>query len=355
MAKIKIGSIGLGSISQGNHLPGIERSKDLELTAICDIDEAKLQKVGEQYGIGENLRFTDYRELINCPAVEAVDISAPNNLHFRMAMDAAAAGKPYCLEKPVTMTAEEADILAERTREAGVKNMVCFSYRFMKAARFMKDLIKKGAIGEIYHVDMQYFQAWGLPEWQGARVWRFVREIAGSGALGDLGCHALDLVRFVIGREYTKVVGHTGTYTRQRKIPGKDEFGEVAVDDFCNYMAEMDGGVSASFQITRCAYGRGNYQRMEIYGGKGAIVYCLDRVPNEDEVEVCIGDVYHQARAYTKLPVPDKYKSDQMQSFADIVNDKGDGLAADIFDGRKNQHVLDAVLASAAEGVWKEL
>lgn len=129
--------------------------------------------------------------------------------------------------------------------------------------------------------------------------------------------------------------------------------GPVDVDDFCNYMADMEGGVSASFQITRFGYGRGNYQRMEIYGSEGAIVYTLDAEPGrEDELEVCAGDVYADAHTFVKLPIPEHCRSDQMQSFADIINGSADGKAATIADGRSNQRVLDAILRSAQEGRW---
>lgn len=355
MAKIRVGSVGIGGISNGVHLPGILKSPDLELVAVCDINPERLKAAQEKYGIDDAHAFLDYHDLINCPDVDAVDISTSNDAHFEIAMAAVEAGKPYALEKPITLTSEEADILAAKTKEKNVKNMVCFSYRFKAAARYAKDLIAQGVIGHVYHVDMQYFQAWGLPRANTPLVWRFVQEKTGSGALGDLGCHALDLVRFVTGKEYTKLVGHTGTYVKERKLLDGDGMGKVDVDDFSNYMAEMGEDTSCSFQITRFAYGRGNYQRMEIYGEKGAIVYSLDVEPGVDEIEVCIGDTYASANTYTKLPIPDKYKVDQMQSFADIINDKADGMAATIFDGQVNQHAVDAVIESAAEGKWVTL
>ena len=350
---IRIGSVGVGAIWTGVHEPGIRRSPDLELVAICDIDAEKLRAVGEKYGIDEAHRFTDYRDLIRCPDVDAVDICTSNDAHFEIAMAAVEAGKPYDVEKPVTMTAAEADILAKATAEKGLPNMVCFSYRFKAAARCARELIEQGKIGRIYHVDMQYFQAWGLPRCNTPRVWRFVKSRTGSGAMGDLGCHALDLVRFVVGGDYTRVVGHTGTYVTERKRLDGTGMGPEDVDDFCNYMADMEGGVSASFQITRFGYGRGNYQRMEIYGSEGAIVYTLDAEPGrEDELEVCAGDVYADAHTFVKLPIPEHCRSDQMQSFADIINGSADGKAATIADGRSNQRVLDAILRSAQEGRW---
>ena len=353
---IRIGSVGLGGIWTGVHEPGIRRSPDLELVAICDIDEEKLKAAGEKYGIDEAHRFVDYHDLINCPDVDAVDICTSNDAHFEIGMAAVEAGKPYDIEKPITMTAEEADILANATKEKGIKNMVCFSYRFKAAARYAKDLIAQGKIGKVYHVDMQYFQAWRLPRVDCPLAWRFIKNRTGSGALGDLGCHALDLVRFVLGKEYTNIVGHTGTYVKERKLEKGEGVGQVDVDDFCNYMADMEDGISASFQITRFGFGRGNYQRMEIYGSEGAIVYSLDATPGlEDEIEVCSGDINADAHVFSKLPIPQQYYSDQMQSFADILNGVGDGMPATIFDGQANQHVVDTILESAEAGKWMEI
>lgn len=353
---IRIGSVGVGAIWTGVHEPGIRRSPDLELVAICDIDEEKLRLVGEKYGVDEAHRFTDYHDLIQCPDVDVVDICTSNDAHFEIAMAAVEAGKPYDIEKPITMTAEQADRLAQATQDKGLSNMVCFSYRFKSAARYARELIESGKIGKLYHVDMQYFQAWGLPHYDTPRVWRFIKARTGSGALGDLGCHALDLVRFVTGKEYRRLVGHTGTYVQERKDLDSSGMGPVDVDDFCNYMADMTDGVSASFQITRFGYGRGNYQRMEIYGSEGALVYTLDAQPGgEDVLEVCIGDVYEKSRIFTKVPIPENCRSDQMQAFADILNGKGDGKAATIEDGRVNQHAVDAVLLSAESSKWIEI
>lgn len=352
-AIIRMGVIGLGGIARGVHIPGIEKSPDMKLTAICDIDKEKLADAARAYGIDEAHCFTDYHDLIACPDVDAVSICTPNDIHFPMAMAAVGSGKPYACEKPVTLNARQADELAEHTKQAGLPNMVCFSYRFKASARYAKDILARGLLGDIYHADMQYFQAWGLPDAKVGLIWRFIRERTGSGALGDLGCHALDLVRFVTGKDYVKVVSHAKTYVpRRMKLDGSGEMGESDVDDFCNTLAEMEGGISASFQITRMAFGRGNYQRLEIYGSKGALVYKLDEELGKDELEVCIGQPAGETNTYVKLPIPWKFHSDQMQSFADILHGCGDGLAADIEDARRNQHAVDAVLTSFEEERW---
>jgi predicted dehydrogenase len=355
MPRIKIGVIGLGGIAGGVHLPGIAKCGDFELTALCDIDREKLDRAGDQYHIGGAMRFTDYRELISRAGVDAVDICTPNDCHFQMAMDAVKAGKHYAVEKPAAMNAGEAETLARRTREAGVKSMVCFSYRFKAAARYARHLVQSGVLGELYHVYMQYFQGWGNPDSGVPLVWRFVKARAGSGALGDLGSHALDLARFVTGRDYTRVAGDADTFVRERPLPGGGGTGVSDVDDYCHYLARMEGGVSAVFGITRFAFGRGNFQRLEVYGRRGALVYKLDESPGADELEICIGEPLGQLNAFTRVPVPPSYAADQTQSFADMINGKPGGLAAAIEDGLANQKALDAVLSSLERERWVSL
>ena len=350
---IRVGSVGLGNISKGVHIPGIQASPDLELTAICDIDPKVLKERAEMYGIPEDHCFTDYRELIDCPDVDAVDISVPNHVHAKIAEYAARAGKPYALEKPVTMDRKEALHLYEVTRENAVKNMVCFSYRFKPAARYAKALIESGALGRIYHVNMQYFQAWGLPMMNTALLWRFKKSITGSGALGDLACHAMDLCTFITGEKYAKVCAHLGTFVHERPLLNGEGTGKVDVDDYSNILAETESGAAFSFEITRFAYGRGNYQRLEIYGDRGAMIYHLDREESGvNELEYANEET---GRKFVMAEIPEEYKGDQMQSFADILNDCGDGLPATMADGVASQRLMDAVLDSAEKGAWVDV
>ena len=296
----RVGSVGIGGISRGVHLPGIHKSPDLELVAVCDLKPERMEYARNTYGIREDHCFADYHDLIACPDVDVIDISTSNNAHFEVAKAAIEAGKPFCLEKPVTLTAEEADILAKAAQEKGIPNMVCFSYRFKAAARYAKELVEKGMLVDIYR----------------------------------------------------KAVGHTDTYVTQRRLEEGEGYGPVDVDDFCHYLMEMDGKTSANFSVTRFAYGRGNYQRMEIYGSKGGLVYSLDVTPGVDELEVCFGYPYDRSGIYTKLPIPQRFQCDQMQSFADILNGCSDGMAATIQDGCRIQHALDVIIRSAEEEKW---
>lgn len=343
MEKIRMGVIGLGGISQV-HLGGILKSPDAELTAICDLRPEVLHQKGELYRIPGSRRFVNYHDLLECPEVDAVSICTGNDTHFQIARDAISHHKPFALEKPVTLNAEEARQLKDLVTETQIPNMVCFSYRFKAAARYARWLIQQGYLGKIFHVYVQYLQSWGISE-EVPLYWRFQKEYSGSGALGDLGSHMIDLTRFLVG-DFEKVCAQAGTFVTRRKKPDSQEYGRVDVDDYCNYLALLKGGTSATFAISRFAFGRGNYQRIEIYGSKGGLIYSLE---NDDTIRVCIGDVYGQNKVYQELEVPSRFQSSQMQSFFDIIKGTGDGLAASIADGYATQLILDAILRSVNE------
>lgn len=353
MTRIRLGVVGVGGIAQGSHLPEVAALRDFELTALCDVDAEKLQRVGEQYGIAESRRFARYQDMIHSEDVDAVDICTPNDAHFDIAMEAVKAGKPFALEKPIAMSWEQAKALDQAVKCTMVMNMVCFSYRFKAAARYARDLVRQGTLGRIHHVDFQYYQAWGLERADAERVWRFSKERAGSGALGDLGSHGLDLVRFVTGLECESVMGYLGTFIDERRLPDGSGMGKVDVDDFSHYFTKLTGGASATHRITRFAYGRNNYQRLEIYGSEGALQYTLDeKGDGRDRLSACTGPQGFENHQFVELPIPEEYRSSQMRSFADLLMGRGDGLAATIADGRINQRVMDAVLLSASTGRW---
>jgi len=206
-------------------------------------------------------------------------------------------------------------------------------------------LVQSGALGEIFHVSGEYFQSHGLPHAGCPLVWRFVKEIAITGTLGDLGCHMIDLIRFITGREFTRITSDYDTFIHTRTLPGDDYgklFGDVTVDDYINIAAQMEGPIAANLNITRYAYGRGNYQRIEVYGDKGAIRYTLE---DKDTLEINIGNKpMEESHIWTNIPVPGWYASNQAQSFADILNGCGDGLAATMHDGWQTQKVIDAAV-----------
>jgi len=356
MRKIhRVGIIGCGNISQ-IHIEKIMESPDLEVGALCDPLPAKLKEKQALCSVVDDMCYSDHIKMLDSGKVDAVSICVPNTLHFEVAMEAVKRGIAYAIEKPACNNEEENRILMEETEKRGVPNMVCFSYRFEPPARYVRDLILSGELGRLYHINGEYFQAWGLPAADGSLValsWRFTKEKSISGALGDLGCHMIDLCRFMTGCEFTNVIADLDTLIRKRPLPDSDDgaYGDVTVDDYVNIIGQMEGPVAANLSISRFAYGRNNYQRIELYGEKGGIRYSLE-AEGPDPLEVNIGNKpMRENHIWTTVPVPKRYKSSQMQSFADILNGSGDGLAADIRDALKVQQVVDSALESAAKGV----
>ena len=346
--KFRIGIIGCGGIS-GLHIRGIMDSPDLEVGALCDILPNRLEEKKQICGVSDDVCYDDYIKLLDSGKVDAVSICTPNYLHFEMAMEAVKRGIPYAVEKPACNNKEEAAILLEESIKKGIPNMVCFSYRFKSAARYARDLVQSGALGKIYHISGEYSQSWGLPNLKTGTVtplvWRFVKEQAITGALGDLGCHIIDLIRFISGREFTRITADYDTFIHKRPIPGGDSEGDVTVDDYVGIVGQLEGPIAANLAISRYSYSKGDYQKIEIYGDKGAIRYTLQ---GNDWLEINIGnDPAKQANNWDISPTPPEFNSNQMQSFADILKGCGDGLAATIDDGWKVQKVLDAAVIAA--------
>ena len=346
--KFRMGVIGCGNIATW-HIRGIMESPDLEVGAICDILPNKLEEKKQLCGISDDMCYDDYIRMLDSGKIDAVSVCTPNYLHFQMAMEAVKRNIPYAVEKPACNSHEEAAILLEETAKKNIPNMVCFSYRFKSAARYARELIQSGALGKIYQISGEYFQGWGLPNPKtgavGALSWRFTKEQSITGALGDLGCHMIDLIRFITGREFTRVTADYDTFIHKRPIPGGDgTLGDVTVDDYINIAGQLEGPVAANLSISRYAYSRGNYQRIEVYGENGAIRYTLE---DRDELEINIGnEPMKQSHIWCAVPIPYRFNSNQMQSFADILNGCGDGLAATMHDGWQTQKVIDGAVAA---------
>jgi predicted dehydrogenase len=341
-----MGVIGLAGIANF-HIQGILESEQAELWAISDVNEATLRMKADQYNIPVSRYYTNYLDMLKYSGIDAVSICTPNFNHFEIALAAIEHNIPFAVEKPVALNTEEAEILYRKAQESHLPNMVCFSYRYKSAVRYAKSLIAQGSLGKITHVYAQYLQGWAIDD-QIPLIWRFQKSLSGSGALGDLGSHMLDLTRFLVS-DIKKIFSHAGTLIKERTIIDSQEIGQVDVDDFCHWMAQLEGNISATSAISRFAYGRGNYQRIEIYGTKGSLIYNLEE---EDTLEVCLPLEDGNSHGFQKVAIPESFKSNQMQAFFDIVNGQGDGLSATMLDGLINQRCLDAIIRSSNEGVW---
>ena len=225
---------------------------------------------------------TDWREVIDDPEVQVFDNCGPNNLHAEPSIAAAEAGKHVICEKPLGRTAAEAKQMLDAVNKAGVKHLAAFNYRFVPAILHARNLIQSGALGRIYHFRARYLQEWILdPNFP--MVWRLQKDVAGSGVLGDLGAHIIDLGRFLIG-EITAVSAVTRTFIPERTdSEGKRQ--RVDVDDAFAAVVEFENGALGTLEASRFALGRKNHNVFEINGEHGSIVFNLERL-NELEVHL---------------------------------------------------------------------
>ena len=199
-----------------------------ELVAICGRDAGAVAEAARRYGYARH--YTDWRDLIDDERVQLFDNGGPNDVHAEPCIAAAAAGKHVICEKPLARNAEEAATMLAAVRNAGVKHMVAFNYRFVPAIRQARQLIESGALGRIYHYRAVYLQEWILPHYGTPRIWRLDKEHAGSGALGDLGAHIIDLAHYLVG-DIASVGAATRTFIDERPLPDGSGNAKVDVDD----------------------------------------------------------------------------------------------------------------------------
>ncbi len=286
---IKVGLIGYKFMgkSHSNAYRQVSAFYDLplqpEMTVLCGRDEAAVSSEAKR--MGWQSYSTDWREVIARPDIGLIDISTPGDSHVDIAIAAAEAGKHILCEKPLANTLEEARKMQEAVERAGVIGMVNFNYRRVPAVQLAKQLIESGQLGEIRHWRAVYLQDWIIdPEFP--LVWRLQKDLAGSGALGDIGAHIIDLARFLVG-DIEEVNGLLKTFIKERPIPSEvtglsatasTERGEVTVDDAALVLARFANGAIGTFEATRFATGRRNRNSFEINGSRGSIVFDLERL-----------------------------------------------------------------------------
>ena len=245
-----------------------------KLIGIAGRDESSVRHAAERYGYRK--AYTDWRHLVEDDEVQLFDNGGPNHLHAEPSIAAADAGKHVLCEKPLARSADEARAMWEAAERAGVKHMTGFNYRFVPALRQARELIQSGALGRIYHFRARYLQE-SLVSPDHPMTWRHERETAGSGALGDLGAHIIDLARFLVG-EITRVGALAQTFTAQRPRADGSGTGRVTVDDAVAAAVEFDGGAIGTLEASRVASGRKNHQVIEVNGERGSIAFDLERL-----------------------------------------------------------------------------
>ncbi len=336
---------------------------------LCGRNAAELERFAERWGWARYT--TDWRAAVTDPEVELVDIATPNFLHREPALAAFEAGKHVISEKPLAGTLEDARAMrdaAAAAREQGLHSFVWFNYRRCPAVALAHQLIRDGKLGRIYHVRAHYLQSWGGP--QTPLSWRFQKDLAGSGAHGDLNAHSVDLARFLLGAEVEEVHGAVSrTFIDERPLVSGDPQGERGVsdvDDCVLFLASFAGGAVASFEASRVATGHLNDNSIEINGERGAL-----RFGFEDMNELWYHDgaaeagtegwrriVCTQAQhPYVGNWWPDAHILGYEHGFTNMLSDVMRVLGGeaplvplpDFEDAYQTQRVLDAALVAARE------
>jgi predicted dehydrogenase len=255
---------------------------DPAMVALCGRNAAAVQAAADRQGWAS--AETDWRALIARDDIQLVDVCTPGDLHAEIAMAALDAGKHVLCEKPLANTLAEAEAMtaaAERAAAKGIRSMVGFNYRRVPALALARKLVGDGRLGEIRHVRAAYLQDW-LTDPAFPLTWRLRRERAGSGALGDLGAHLIDLAHYLTGEPITAVSGSTTTFINERPIQeptAGESRGAVTVDDAAVFTARIGaGGTLGSFEVTRFAAGRKNALRIEVNGEFGSVAFDLERL-----------------------------------------------------------------------------
>jgi predicted dehydrogenase len=325
------------------------------MKVLCGRNRKAVREAASRLGWEETA--TDWREVIARPDIDIVDVSTPGDSHAEIAIAAAQAGKAVLCEKPLANTVKDAKTMLAAVKKAGVANIVCHNYRRAPAVMLAKQLIQAGELGKIFHYRGTYLQDWivdpGLP-----LLWRFQKEKAGSGALGDIASHSVDLARFLVG-EIAEVSGALATYIKQRPlVDDPKKKGKVTVDDAAAAVVRFANGALGTIEGTRLAPGRKNYNRFEINGSEGSIAFNLERM-NELEVHLRKdpGPVqgFHQIMVtepayhpYVKNWWPPGHIIGYEHTFIHTVYDFLEAIASgrrvkpDFEDGVRNQQVLEA-------------
>ncbi len=342
------------------------------LKAACGRRVDGVREFAEQWG-WQDIE-NSWEALIARDDIDVVDISSPTNTHVGVAVAAARAGKHILCEKPMALTVDEARQMRDAAREAGVRHLVGFNYRRLPAIQLAKKMIEDGQIGEIYHWRGTYLQDWIVdPEFP--LTWQLRRETAGYGPHGDLNSHSVDLARYLVG-EITSVQCTMASFIGERNLPDEaqdtafsatagDGRGKVTVEDASFMIVEFDNGALGSFEASRFASGRKNYNYFEIYGSKGSLTFNLERL---NELQFFSRDDPSCSQGYKTIMVTEAdhpyvsawwppghligYEHTFIHQIVDFVRaiDAGQDITPSFDDGLRCMEVLESAALAAQQG-----
>jgi predicted dehydrogenase len=343
------------------------------LQAACGRSEKPLKEFAERWGWKHT--ETDWKALVHRNDVDIVDISLPQSLHREVAVEAARAGKHIFCEKPLATSAADARAMLEAAQKAKVVHYLNHNYRRCPAVRLARRLIEEGRIGRIFHWRGAYLQSWIIdPNFP--LTWHLRKETAGWGPHIDLNSHSVDLARYLVG-EIKSVMAMSRRFIEERPLPdeavagtfrggtkGKEK-GKVTVEDALFMVAEFENGALGSFESTRFATGRKNYNYFEIYGEKGALAFDFERM---NELQYFSSEDPDYAQGFRNILATEGvhdyianwwppghiigYEHEFVHGVADFIQAiaKGGQVEPNFLDGLKCLQVLEAGAKSAETG-----
>ncbi|RBW69688.1 Gfo/Idh/MocA family protein [Bacillus taeanensis] len=383
MKTLNVGLIGAGFMAKAHSLaiagmpmyfwpaPALTNRK-----MVADLNEESAKNAALRLGYEQYT--ANWKELVENPDIDIVDIVTPNDSHAEIAIAAAKAGKHIISEKPLARNAAEAKLMLDAVREAGVKHMVAFNYRRTPAVALAKKYIEEGAIGKVLNFRGTYLQDWSADP-NSPLSWRFKKDVAGSGALGDIGTHVVDFARYLVG-EISEVMATTQTWVKERPIQsgGVDKLGtvksgadvpkgEVDVDDELSTLLRFENGAVGSIEATRNAWGRNNFLTFEIHGEKGSLYFNYER---RDELQVYFADDPADRKGFRTVytgpahpygdalwPIPALgigYGDTKIIEIHDFVKSivEDTEVSPNFEDGYQIALISDAILQSAEQEKW---
>jgi len=334
------------------------------MKVVCGRTEDKVKAAATRLGWEEYA--TSWEEVVERDDIDLVDICTPGDSHRDIAVAAARAGKAILCEKPLANQVGEAEEMLDAVNTAGVVHMICHNYRRAPAVSLARQWIEEGKIGDIRHYRGTYLQDW-IVDPNFPRVWRLEKSKAGSGALGDIASHSIDLARYLVG-EITEVCGLLETFIDERPLPDGNGRGKVDVDDAALALLRFENGAIGSVEGSRFAPGRKNYNRFEINGSLGSIAFDLERM-NEVELYTPEGAssgfrtvlATEAEHPYAGAWWPPGHILGYEHTFVHTVLDllqaleKGRLPTPNFEDGLRNQQVLDAIERAASARSWQRV
>ncbi len=353
----------------------------LRMAAVAGRDQDKVRAAAAQ--LGWESTENSWQALIARDDIDLIDICTPGDTHAEIAIAALEAGKHVLCEKPLANSVEEAEamvVAAEKAKAEGVRSMVGFTYRRVPAIALARRLVAEGRIGTIHHVRAQYLQDW-IVDPEAPLSWRLDKAKAGSGALGDIGAHIVDLAQFITGDTIATVTGRLETFVKERPQPAESHTGlsgtasatgrgPVTVDDAAAFLAHFSGGALGVFEATRFANGRKNAIRIEINGSRGSIAFDFEDM---NVLHFYDGDDGPATGGFRRILVTEPehpyvaawwppghllgYEHAFTHQAVDLVTDiaKGADPVPSFADGLQVQRVLAAVEASSLSSSWENI